>query len=89
MGISSGQSPRAFSRSGNLIGLLAGVMASSVAALIGWVIIEQVMDLSYEFNLWLWVVGIAAGVGGVLIAGKLATRPVLNQLPIAVLQSQV
>jgi len=72
-----------------LIGLLAGVMASSVAALIGWVIIEQVMDLSYEFNLWLWVVGIAAGVGGVLIAGKLATRPVLNQLPIAVLQSQV
>ena len=72
-----------------LIGLLAGLIASSVAALIGWVIIERVMELSYEFNLWLWVIGIFAGMAGVLIAGKLATRPVLNQLPIAVLQSQV
>lgn len=72
-----------------LIGLLAGFIASSVAALIGWVIIERVMELSYEFNIWLWVIGILAGMTGVLIAGKLATRPVLNQLPIAVLQSQV
>jgi len=47
------------------------------------------MELSYEFNPVIWVVGIFAGVAGVLIAGKLATRPVLNQLPIAVLQSQV
>lgn len=72
-----------------LIGLLAGIIASSVAALIGWAVIERVMELSYEFNIWLWVTGIVAGVAGVLIAGKLATRPVLNQLPIAVLQSQV
>ncbi len=72
-----------------LIGSLAGLIASSVAALIGWVVIEHVMELSYEFNWWLWVIGILAGMAGVLIAGKLATRPVLNQLPIAVLQSQV
>jgi len=72
-----------------LIGLLAGLIASTVAAIIGWLIVERVMELSYEFNPVLWVVGIAAGVAGVLIAGKLATRPVLNQLPIAVLQSQV
>jgi len=72
-----------------LIGLLAGLIASTVASIIGWLVVEQVMELSYEFNIWLWVIGIAAGVAGVLIAGKLATRPVLNQLPIAVLQSQV
>ena len=72
-----------------LIGLLAGVIASTVAAVIGWLVIERVMELSYEFNPVIWVVGIFAGVAGVLIAGKLATRPVLNQLPIAVLQSQV
>lgn len=72
-----------------LIGLLAGLIASTVASIIGWLVVERVMELSYEFNIWLWVVGIAAGVAGVLIAGKLATRPVLNQLPIAVLQSQV
>lgn len=72
-----------------LIGLLSGLIASTVAALIGWLIIERVMELSYEFNAVLWIAGIVAGVAGVLIAGKLATRPVLNQLPIAVLQSQV
>ncbi len=72
-----------------LIGLLAGLVASTIAALIGWVIIERVMEFTYEFNGWLWVTGVLAGVLGVLIAGKLATRPVLNQLPIAVLQSQV
>ena len=72
-----------------LIGLLAGLIASTVAAIIGWLIVERVMELSYEFNPVLWVAGIVAGVAGVLIAGKLATRPVLNQLPIAVLQSQV
>ncbi len=72
-----------------LIGLLAGLIASTVAAIIAWLIIEHVMELPYEFNGWLWLVGVLAGVAGVLIAGKLATRPVLRQLPIAVLQSQV
>ncbi len=81
----SGSTTREFT----LIGLLAGVIASSVAALIGWVIITRIMELPYEFNFLLWVVGILAGVTGVLIAGKLATVPVLNQLPITVLQSQV
>ncbi len=72
-----------------LIGFLAGLIASSVAAMIAWLVVERVMQLEYEFNAWLWVFGIVAGVTGVLIAGKLATRPVLRQLPIAVLQSQV
>ncbi len=72
-----------------LIGFLSGLVASSVAAIIAWLVVERVMGLPYEFNPWLWLIGIGAGVVGVLVAGKLATKPVLNQLPIAVLQSQV
>jgi len=72
-----------------LIGLLAGVISSTVAALVAWLIVERVMNLSYSFNGWLWLIGVIAGVVCVLVAGKLATRPVLKQLPIAVLQSQV
>jgi len=60
-----------------------------VAALVAWLIVTRVMNLAYEFNAWLWVFGVIAGVVCVLVAGKLATRPVLKQLPIAVLQSQV
>jgi len=72
-----------------LIGLLAGLISSTVAALVAWLIVTRVMNLAYEFNAWLWVFGVVAGVVCVLVAGKLATRPVLKQLPITVLQSQV
>ena len=72
-----------------LIGLLAGLIASSIAALIAWLLVEHVMQLSHEFNFALWLIGVLAGLICVLAAGKLATRSVLKQLPIAVLQSQV
>jgi len=72
-----------------LIGALAGLIASSVAAVVAWLVIDRVMELSYDFNFFLWLGGILVGIMCVLVAGKLATRPVLQQRPLAVLQSQV
>ena len=72
-----------------VIGLLSGVLAATVAAVIGWIIVEQVMDLSYHFNPWLWLTGVAAGLIGIWTAGMLVTRPVLDQSPVDVLRNQV
>ncbi|OED34453.1 hypothetical protein AB833_32440 [Chromatiales bacterium (ex Bugula neritina AB1)] len=72
-----------------LIGALAGLMASSIAAIMAWVIVERVMSLDYQFNGWLWSIGVVAGIAGIWLAGTLATLPVLRQSPMAVIRSQV
>ncbi len=80
---------RSMSREFIFIGALAGLIASTVAAVLAWAIVEKVMSLDYQFNLLLWVVGIVAGIVGIWIAGSLASRPVLRQSPLAVIRSQV
>jgi putative ABC transport system permease protein len=72
-----------------VIGLLSGVLAATVAAVIGWIIVEYVMELSYQFNPWLWLVGVATGLICIWTAGMLVTRPVLDQSPLDVLRNQV
>ncbi len=72
-----------------LIGTLAGLMASSIAAVLAWVIVERVMSLQYEFNLTLWIGGILVGIAGIWSAGTVATLPVLRQSPMAVIRNQV
>lgn len=80
---------RSMSREFIFIGALAGLIASTIAAILAWAIVEKVMTLDYQFNLILWIVGIVAGIAGIWIAGSLASRPVLNQSPLAVIRSQV
>ena len=72
-----------------VIGLLSGVLAATVAALMGWIIVEYVMELSYQFNPWLWLIGVATGLICIWTAGMLVTRPVLDQSPLDVLRNQV
>jgi putative ABC transport system permease protein len=63
------------------LGLLAGVLAAAAATLLGYVLAEQVFDFSYQWSLWVWVLGAAAGVLGVGLAGLLGARSALNQPP--------
>lgn len=72
-----------------LIGTLAGVIASSMAAVLAWFIVERIMTLDYQFNGWLWGGGVLAGIIGIWLAGSLASAPVLRQSPMAVIRSQV
>ncbi|SEP72929.1 putative ABC transport system permease protein [Ectothiorhodospira magna] len=69
-----------------VMGALAGLLASAGASGIGWVLAHQVFDLSYAFNPWLWVLGIAGGALGVGLAGWLGTRAVLRQPPLLTLR---
>jgi putative ABC transport system permease protein len=66
------------------IGLVAGLLAASGAALGGWLLARQ-LDLHYRFNLWIWLAGVLGTLAVVSISGYLATRPVLRQSPRTVL----
>jgi putative ABC transport system permease protein len=72
-----------------LIGLLAGLMGSTIAAVVAYAMIELVMDLDYRFNPVIWALGVVLGVVAIWIAGVIASRPVLRQSPLAVIRSQV
>jgi len=68
------------------LGLLAGVLASTAAALAGWYVARHWFDLAYHFNVWLWVAGLSGGALVVGVAGWLATRSVVNTSPLATLR---
>jgi len=70
-----------------LIGLLAGVLAAVGATVLGGLLASRVFDLPVSFNPWLWVNGMAAGVGIVATTGMLATRRVVNHPPVEALRS--
>lgn len=68
-----------------LIGLLAGTVAALAATGLGYALATRVFHLPYQFNPWLWVIALAAGVLGVTLAGWLGTRGVLRTPPLQTL----
>ena len=66
------------------LGLLAGVLAASGAALGGLLLARQ-LELRYHFDGWLWFAGVVGTTLMVGASGWLAVRPVLNQSPRSVL----
>lgn len=68
------------------LGLLAGLIAASGAAAIGWAVTDQVLGLPYRFNPWLFVLGMGGGAAGITLAGLIATRRLRKERPLAVLR---
>ena len=68
------------------LGLLAGLLASTAAALAGWYAARYWFNLTYHFNLWLWLAGLGGGALVVGLAGWLATRSVVNTSPLVTLR---
>jgi len=66
------------------IGLLAGMLSASGAALGGYLLARQ-LDLHYRFNWPIWFSGVFGTLLVVSGSGYLATRPTLNQSPRTVL----
>jgi putative ABC transport system permease protein len=68
------------------LGVLAGLLASSCASLIGWYISTELLVLGYQFNPWLWAIGILGSGIGVGLAGTLATYPLVVKPPLETLR---
>ncbi len=68
------------------LGLLAGWLAVGGAALAGDFVATRVLQVPYEFDAWLPLVGIGGGALLVCVSGWLATRSVISQPPILTLR---
>jgi len=66
------------------LGLVAGLLAASAAALGGYLLARQ-LNLQYRFDVPVWCAGVAGTTLIVAASGWLATRSVLNHSPRAVL----
>jgi len=70
----------------SLVGGLAGMLAASGAAAIGWVLATRVFEFPWSFSPTVWVAGFAAGVVCAIIGGWIGLRRVLNQPPMQTLR---
>jgi putative ABC transport system permease protein len=61
------------------VGLLAGFLASMVAALVGWALARYVFEFEWTVSLWVPLVGAVAGAVLALAAGWWGLRDVLRR----------
>ncbi|SCZ86668.1 ABC transporter permease [Nitrosomonas mobilis] len=69
-----------------ILGGLAGIFAAAGSGVLGYVISERTLHLSYTPNPWLWLIGILIGVISVTAAGLIGTRSTLSQPPLLTLR---
>ena len=69
-----------------ILGGLAGLFAAMGASALGYVIGEYTLNLPYTFNLWIWLIGLFAGIIGVMAAGLMGTHSALAKPPILILR---
>ena len=69
-----------------ILGGLAGIFAAAGSGVLGYVISERALHLTYTPNPWLWLIGILIGVISVTAAGLIGTRSTLSQPPLLTLR---
>ena len=69
-----------------LVGSLAGLLAASGAAAVGWALATFVFDFAWTFNPVVWLAGIFVGALCAFIGGWLGLRNVLNRPPLETLR---
>ena len=69
-----------------LVGGLAGMLAATGAAAIGWALATQVFEFEWIFSPLVWIAGLTAGAACAFIGGWVGLRNVLNQPPLRTLR---
>ena len=69
-----------------LVGGLAGLLAASGAAALGWALAEYQFKFPWTFEPRVWMAGITAGVACALVGGWFGLRSVLRQPPLQTLR---
>ncbi|HEY6095104.1 MAG TPA: FtsX-like permease family protein [Gallionellaceae bacterium] len=68
-----------------VLGALSGLFAAAGAALLGWVLARNVLEIPYAPSPLFWLVALAGGMATVMLAGSLATRRAARMPPLQVL----
>ncbi|MGH8711359.1 MAG: ABC transporter permease, partial [Burkholderiales bacterium] len=84
---STGQIMRAQLSEFVAIGSLAGLLAATGASALGYVLASEVLNVAYVLNPWLWIMGLAGGAAGVILACLPQLRATLNRPPLQGLHS--
>jgi putative ABC transport system permease protein len=69
-----------------LVGGLAGLLAASGAALLGWALASYQFKFPWTFEPGVWLAGLVAGIVCALVGGWLGLRSVLRQPPLQTLR---
>jgi putative ABC transport system permease protein len=69
-----------------LLGGLAGMLAATGAAVIGWALATRVFDFEWIFSPVVWIAGLTVGAACAFIGGWVGLRNVLNQPPLRTLR---
>jgi putative ABC transport system permease protein len=69
-----------------LIGGLAGVLAATGAAAVGWSLAKFVFSFEWSFDPLVWLAGVVVGAACAFIGGWIGLRNVLNQPPLLTLR---
>jgi len=69
-----------------LVGGLAGLLAATGAAAVGWVLMNHVFDFEWVLNPLLWLAGLAIGVACAFVGGWIGLRHVLSRPPLQTLR---
>lgn len=70
----------------SLVGGLAGLLASSGAALVGWVLASQVFNFAWSTSPLVWIAGLSVGIACAFIGGWFGLRNVLRHPPLQTLR---
>lgn len=71
-----------------LLGGLAGILAASGAAIVGWVLAKQVFDFAFQPSPLFWVFGLLAGAFCAFVGGWIGLQHILNQPPLLSLREE-
>ncbi len=86
LGASRQQLSRAQTAEMICLGALAGLLAASAAAAVGWTLAKFAFEFDYTVAPWVFVLGIGGGVVCALAGGWLGLRNVLKSPPLATLR---
>jgi putative ABC transport system permease protein len=71
-----------------VLGLLAGLLATTGAFIIGQVLAQQIFELDYGFSPWLWLSGVGGSMLGIGLAGLLSAWPLVIRPPLQSLREE-
>jgi putative ABC transport system permease protein len=69
-----------------VLGALSGLLAAFGAALLGWVLARFVLEIAYQLNPLVWLIGVFGGMAVVMLAAWLTTRRLTELPPLVILR---